>query len=292
LKKAVIFGISGQDGFYLNILLKNEGLEVIGVSRSNKDWIIGDVSDAEFVNDLITSHQPDYIFHLAANSTTHHNAIFENHETIATGTLNILESVYRNSPTTKIFVAGSGLQFVNKGLPIKENQAFRAQNAYAIARIHSAYSIRYYRELGVKAYIGYLFNHDSSLRTEKHVNQKIVKALKRIAAGSNEKLNLIDVSTIKEFGFAGDIIEAIWILVNQDNIFEATIGTGQAYSIEYWLNICAKYLNLDLYNKLIISNNTPFGKALVSMPTTIKSLGWKPKIDIHKLAEMMILNER
>ena len=119
--KALIFGINSQDGFYLNEILKNSSVEVVGISRSAGSWLKGDVSDTDFVEGLIKSKNPDYIFHLAANSTTQHYTLFENHETISTGTLNILESVYKYSPKTKVFLSGSAMQFENKGLPIDEN---------------------------------------------------------------------------------------------------------------------------------------------------------------------------
>ena len=142
--KAIIFGANGQDGYYLSLLLLNENIQVIGVSRSGK-FLKTDITNFEQVAALIKTEQPDYIFHLAANSTTHHDALFENHQTIATGTLNLLEAVYKFSPNTKVFISGSGLQFVNNGDPIKESDAFAANDAYSIARIQSVYAARYYR---------------------------------------------------------------------------------------------------------------------------------------------------
>ena len=102
--KAIIFGINGQDGFYLGELLASQNVEVTGVSRSaNKIFVQGNVKDIDFVTALITKLQPDFVFHLAANSTTKHEALFENHETISTGTLNILEAVYKFSSIPKFF---------------------------------------------------------------------------------------------------------------------------------------------------------------------------------------------
>jgi len=104
--KALIFGVNGQDGYYLSRLLQENSFEVIGVSRK-KAPIIGDVSDFETTSHLIKKNVPQYIFHLAANSTTSHNSLFENHETISTGTLNILESVREFSPHSKVFISGN-----------------------------------------------------------------------------------------------------------------------------------------------------------------------------------------
>ena len=290
--KALIIGINGQDGFYLKQLLHTLDIEVIGVSRSEGNWIKGNVSNADFVNNIIKSQKPDYIFHFAANSTTSHQALFENHETIATGTLNILEAVYNYTSKTKVFITGSGLQFINDGKPIKETDTFIANSPNSVARIQSVYAARYYRSLGIKTYVGYLFNHDSPKRTERHVNQKIVKAVLRMAKGSNEIIELTDINVQKEFAFAGDIIEAIWLFINQDRVFETVIGTGITYSIKDWLNICFKMKGLDWKNKVKIHNDfiSPY-KLLVSNPETIKKLGWQPKINIEHLAEMMI-NEK
>ena len=121
---------------------------------------------------------PDVIFHLAANSTTKHEALRENHETIVTGTLNILESVLCHSPETRVFIVGSGLQFKNSGLPISEDSEFDAASAYAVARIQSVYVARYFRRLGVRVYVGYLFHHESPFRHPHHVSKVIVDGVK------------------------------------------------------------------------------------------------------------------
>ena len=286
--KAIIFGINGQDGFYLNKLLISEKIEIIGVSRNNPAWQLGDVADFAFVKGLIQQHQPAYIFHLAANSTTRHDVLFENHETISTGTLNILEAVYQYSKHTKVFLSGSGLQFVNTGLPIKETDEFDANSPYAIARIQSVYAARYYRTLGLHVYVGYFFNHDSPLRSERHVNQKIVQTLKRISKGSKETLNLFDISVQKEFGFAGDIVKGIWALINNDTVFEANIGTGKAYSINEWLNVCGELTNTDW--RKTTTTQQDFKKeyeVLVSNSSVIKGLGWQHETSLEKLAEIM-----
>ena len=153
--KAVIFGVKGQDGYYLSELLRLKGIDIVGVSRFGIDGVRGDVSDTVFVKDLIKAHQPDYIFHLAANSTTQHSALFENHEAISRGTLNILECAKLFCPQAKIFLSGSAMQFKNEGLPINEKTPFEAKSPYAVARIHSVYAGRYYRDVfGLRVYVG------------------------------------------------------------------------------------------------------------------------------------------
>ena len=118
-----------------------------GVSRSSVQYP-GDVSDYAQVEALVRTHQADFVFHLAANSTTHHSALFENHATIVTGTLNVLEAVRLHCPQAKVFITGSGVQFVNRGQPISENDEFHPGSAYAIARIQSVYAARDFRALG------------------------------------------------------------------------------------------------------------------------------------------------
>ncbi len=288
--KCMIFGINGQDGHYLADLLTSNGVDVIGVSRFAGNWIKGDVADFAFVESLIKSHQPDYIFHFAANSTTRHTALFDNHNAISTGTLNILESVKLHCAQAKVFLSGSAMQFENKGLPIDENTPFEAKSPYSVARIHSTYAGRYYRQtFGIKAYTGYFFNHDSPLRTEQHVNKKITAAINRIANGSNEKLELGNVDVQKEFNYAGDVVEAVWMLVNQDSLFEAVIGSGDPHSIREWTEYCFATVNKNWGDFVEIRKDfVPEYKILVSSPALIKSLGWQPKVTFYQLADMML----
>lgn len=289
--KAIIFGINGQDGFYLNELLQKQKVEVIGVSRSagQNQWIQGNVKDPEFVQTLIQTLQPDYIFHLAANSTTAHHALFENHESISTGTLNILEACYQHSKHSRIFLSGSAVQFENKGVPINEQTPFASLSPYAVARIQSVYAGRYYRNLGLQVYAGYFFNHDSPLRSDRHVNQKIAAAVSRIAKGSNEKIEIGNTRVKKEFNFAGDVVKAIWQLVNQDGIYEAIIGCGKAYSIYDWSKICFGLIGKEPDEYLIEKKDfKPEYNILVSDPRLLFSIGYYPETDIAALAKIMI----
>jgi len=284
----IIFGANSQDGFYLAELYKKRGYEVLGISRT-EHGILGDVGKLEFVQDLVRSRKPDLIFHLAAASTTRHDVLFENHETIGTGALNILESVYRWHRQCKVFLVGSGLQFVNTGKPIRETDSFDASSAYSVERIHSVYAARYFRALGIKVFIGYLFHHESPLRKAHHVSQGIVQAVKRIAAGSSEKLELGDVLVEKEWAFAGDIAEGMAVLLGQESVFEAVIGSGKTYTIEDWLRICFAFIGEDWRSYVLPRDGfVPEYKRLVSNPETMNLLGWNHKVDIAQLAELML----
>lgn len=288
MKNAIIFGAAGQDGFYLTKLLEEQNFNVIGVSRS-EGFVHCDITNYEAVSKLVKETQPLFIFHLAANSTTHHSALFENHQTISTGTLNILEAVKNESLTTKVFISGSGLQFLNNDLPIKETDSFEARDAYSISRIQSVYAARYFRSIGVKAYVGYFFNHDSPRRSERHMAMKIAAFAKRIGEGNNEKLEIGDVSAIKEYTYAGDVVNGIWTLVNQDAIFEANIGSGKGYSIEEWLETCFSLIGKDWKQYIVQKEGfVSHYKQLVSDSTLMFSLGWKPKVSLKELAESMM----
>lgn len=286
--KAVIFGASGQDGFYLRQLLQREDVEAVCISRSG-DGLIGDVADWTFVEDVLKTHAPDFVFHLAANSTTRHEALFDNHAAIATGTINILEAVNRHSRQSKVFLSGSAMQFENTATPIDESTPFAPLSPYAVSRIHSVNAGRYFRSMGLQVYVGYFFNHDSPRRTLSHINQRIATAAKAISKGSDEQIDIGDITVKKEFNYAGDVVEAVWTLVNQDDVFEAVIGSGEAHAIERWLELCFESVNKNWRASVRIREDfTPEYKILISNPVVMKSLGWRPKVDIKDLARMMM----
>jgi GDPmannose 4,6-dehydratase len=285
---ALIFGANGQDGRYLSELCRVQGITPVGLSRSGPGPS-ADVANFDQVRDLVRAHRPEYIFHLAAASTTRHEALFENHQTISTGTLNILEAVKVQSPRTRVFLAGSGLQFVNSGRPISENDPFEATSPYAVARIQSVYAGRYYRTLGLAVYFGYFFHHESPYRKPGHVSKMIALAARRIAAGSTETLELGDIGVEKEWTFAGDVAQAMLALVGQDRVFEAVIGSGVTYTIRDWLEQCFGLIGKDWRDHVRMREGfVPEYRRLVSDPSTIRSLGWTPRVSFPELASMMM----
>jgi GDPmannose 4,6-dehydratase len=289
VETALIFGSGGQDGFYLKELLDKKGFKTIGLSRNSGD-IIGDVGDFSFVEKIIYDIKPNYIFHLAANSSTSHNALFDNHKAISTGTINILESVRNHSKHARVFLSGSAMQFKNNGNPIDESTPFNALSPYSVSRIHSVYAARYYRsKFNLNVYIGYLFNHDSPRRKENHVNQKIVEGVIRIVNGSKEILRIGNPNTRKEFNYAGDVVEAIWCLVNQTAVHEIVIGSGLALSIKEWLEYCFGKFNLNWKDHVEIDGSfVSEYELLVSNPALLFQLGWTPQVQPFELADMML----
>lgn len=288
LQTCLVFGGSGQDGYYLGERLSRYGITVIKISRTSGD-VLGDVSNYSLVAELVERHRPKYIFHFAAISTTHHEEILHNYDAIVIGTCNILEAVKRFSPLTRVLIVGSGLQFVNTGAPISEFDPFCSGNAYSLTRNSATECARYYRSLGISVYLGYLFHHESPLRKSSHVSKKISLAAQRIAAGSSEKLEIGNATVKKEWAFAGDIAEGMITLISQNCVFEATIGTGVGYTIEDWLVACFSIVGLNWQDHVIFSSNfLPEYANLVSNPKTIFSLGWHPTTSFEALANMMM----
>lgn len=291
MRNAIIFGAAGQDGMYLADMCRATSIAPVCVVRqkTNESQTEGNVSDRFFTKNLIKECQPLFVFHFAANSTTRHEALFENHETISTGTLNILEAIKLYSPHTKVLIVGSGVQFVNSGKPISEKDAFEAGNAYAIARIQSVYAARYFRKLGIKTYVAYLFHHESPYRKPHHVSKMITDKVKAILAGKVEKITIGDAGVQKEWGFAKDITEGMFTLINQDEIFEAAIGTGITHSIMDFMETCFAEAKLDMRKHVaFLSGFTPEYRTLVSNPHTIHQLGWQAKTGLRDLVKIML----
>jgi GDPmannose 4,6-dehydratase len=291
MAKAIIFGASGQTGTYLGEVLDRRGYDVIKSSRTSSSCPV-DIADFVGVEKLIATQRPDLIFHLAARSTTRHEALFDNHDAISTGTLNVLEAAKRHVLGARVFITGSGVQFVNLGKPINEETPFEASSPYAVARIHSVYAARYYRRLGLATYVGYLFHHESPLRPGPHVSQKVARAACAIASGKETSLELGDLTVTKEWTFAGDVAEGMVTLLQQDRVFEAVIGSGEGHTIEDWVETCFSAVGLDWYRYVsVIPGFLPEYKFLVSDPQRIRSLGWKPKTSFSELAKLMINSE-
>ena len=286
--KALVFGANGQDGPYLIDLLRARGIEAQGFSRSGPFSPL-DVADRAAVEAAIAAARPDFVFQLAARSTTRPEALFENHATISTGCLNVLEAVRTHAPAARVFIAGSAVQFRNVGQPIDEDTPFEASSAYAVARIQSVYAARYFRALGVKAYVGYLFHHESPRRGAGHLAAVIAQAARRIAGGDAAPLEIGDPAVRKEWTFAGDAMEAAVTLVSQDEVFEAVIGTGEDHSVEEWLDAC--FSRVGLAWREHVAPKAGFRAEyprLVSRPERLRALGWRPRVSFADLAAMMM----
>lgn len=187
-----------------------------------------------------------------------------------------------------MFLTGSGVQFRNKGQPISERDEFEASSPYAVARIHSVYAGRYYRSLGLRIFVGYLFHHESPLRKPTHLSKLIADTARRIAEGSQEVLEVGDISVEKEYTFAADVVEGMLALVSQDKVFEAVIGSGVVYSIQDWLEACFSAVGKNWRDHVKPGKDfVPEYQRLVSDPSTMHGLGWRPRVGLAELARIM-----
>jgi GDPmannose 4,6-dehydratase len=286
---ALIFGAGGQDGHYLAEVCAERGLTAVGCSRSGGRWLTCDVADAATVSTLVRQYQPAFIFQLAANSTTRHDALADNHAAIATGTLIVLEAAHQHAPQARIFLPGSGVMFKNEGQPLSERDEFVAASPYALARIYAVHAGRYYRSRGLKVYVGHLFHHESPRRGPGHVSRMIVDAARRAAAGDATPFEIGDPSVEKEWTYAGDVAAGMLALVEQDDVFEAAIGSGCTHSIQDWVEACFGLAGCD-WRPLLRQRAgfVPEYRRLVSDPSTMQKLGWAPKVGFAKLAAMMM----
>jgi len=280
MRNAIITGGNGQDGHYLAELLRHYQVEPVLVNRGSGI----DLGSASVVSGLVESVRPEFIFHLAANSTVDHLAALANHDTIASGSLNILEAVKRHAPECRVFLAGSAYQFLNVGNPIKETDPWDTESVYCAARGYSNLLARAYRSMGLSVYFGYFFHHDSPRRGLRHLSGQIANAAK-----SKLPITIGDISVVKEWTWAGDSMEAVWSLVNQDTIWEANIGTGIGRTVAEFCEAC--YLSMGLrWQDFVRSNNdfTPKFQRLTCDPERIYSTGWRPRYDMEYLASAMV----
>jgi GDPmannose 4,6-dehydratase len=292
-KRAVIFGGGGQDGVFLYNLLVSLGHVVRTFTHSGGE--IGpalDVSEFNSVEMIIREYRPDLVFHLAARSSTRHEFILENHRAIVDGALAVMESVDRHIPNSKVFLASSALIFKNNGVRITEDDELTNDTAYAMARVEALQIARYYRHRGRKVYVGFLFNHESPLRPPTCVARQIATNVVKIHRGLTNCLSIGNSNVIKEWTWAGDIVQAIVCLMNQKEIFEVCIGDGIGKTIKDYALACCEVLNISLSEFLA---ETPDYKVeysiLVNGSSKMRSLGWVPQVDINNLAKRMIKHE-
>ena len=288
--RAIIFGAGGQDGFYLQKYLKESGFEVFSFTHKSGDPAFRlDVSDFKNVSRVISKIRPNYIFHLAAVSSTQHKFIFENQAAIVNGALSILEAADSLVPESKIFIASSGLIFKNIGAPISEKDEFSVSSAYALARIEALKIARYYRQRGRKVYIGYLFNHESPRRPRNSVARQIAGQVADIFLGLGTHISIGNMQVIKEWTWAGDIVSAIMLFVNQDDFFEVCIGDGIGKSIAEYATTCCEVCNISLNDHLTsLDNFYSEYSFLVCDSNKIRSIGWAPSLDLKGLSKQMI----
>jgi len=315
MKKAFVTGITGQDGSYLSELLLDKGYEVCGLIRrsssfntgriehlysdththTNLKLIYGDITDSMCIASLIQEHQPDEVYNLAAQS--HVRVSFDipvySVQTNILGTLNLLEAIRKYSPHSKFYQASSSEMFGNVTTQLQaEKTPFHPRSPYGCSKVYSYWQTVNYREaFGTFACNGILFNHESPRRGETFVTRKITRAATRIKLGLQNKLYLGNLDAKRDWGFAGDYVEAMWLMMQEESSDDYVVATGETHSVREFLEEVFNHLELDW--KDYVENDTNYYRpAEVDLlhgdaKKAFKVLGWKPKIDFSSLAKMM-----
>ena len=315
MKTALVTGITGQDGSYLAELLLRKGYRVIGVKRRtslistdridnifndpdlimNFDLVYGNMNDSGCLHRLLIEYKPDEIYNLAAQS--HVRVSFETPEEtteyVAMGTLRLLEA-YRNiCPNAKFYQASSSEMFGdNPKTPQSETTRLMPASPYACAKVYAHNLCRNYREsYGLHISSGILFNHESPRRGETFVTRKITRAAARIKMGIQDDLLLGNLDAKRDWGFAGDYVEAMWLMTQQETPDDYVVATGETHTVKEFLQVVFDYAGLDV-NKYVKIDERLFRPhevpLLLGDPSKARDkLGWEPKIDFGALAKMM-----
>ena len=311
MKTALITGVTGQDGSYLAELLLSKGYKVVGVKRRTSllstdriDSIFNDVNfileygnlhDAGCFWRLLNKHHPDEIYNLGAQS--HVRVSFEVSEetvdTIAMGTLRLLNAYKTICPEAKFYQASSSEMYGDNPLPpFDEETPFSPASPYACAKVFSHNLIRNYRKsYNLHASSGILFNHESPRRGETFVTRKITSAAARIKLGLQDKLYLGNLDARRDWGFAGDYVEAMWLMLQQDEPDDYVVATGRTHTVRAFLEAVFEHAGLDIEKhveideRLFRPQEVPL---LLGDPSKARrKLNWIPKVGFEELAKMM-----
>jgi len=314
--KAFITGISGQDGYYLSKLLLEKDYEVHGTIRrsssintqrldplisENKDngrlhLYYSDLLDSSSLNNLITKIKPDEIYNLAAQS--HVSVSFKNpvytSQVGTLGSVGLLEAVRNLDYKVKYYQASSSEMYggISKE-PLNEDSVFQPKSPYAASKVFAHNMTKIYREsYDIFAVNGILFNHESPYRGETFVTRKISRAVGRISEGIQEKLILGNLKAFRDWGFAGDYVHGMWLMMQHDNPEDWVLATGESHSVQDFLDIAFNYLNLDP-EKYVESSDRYFRPnevdyLLGDSSKASKKLNWTPETDFESLVKMMV----
>ena len=314
LKTALVTGVTGQDGSYLAELLLEKGYQVVGLKRRTSticteriDHIFNNhnfnlryfnLNDPGCFWKLILEYRPDEIYNLAAQS--HVKVSFETPEetvqSVALGTLRLLEAVKTIDPTgnqIRVYQASSSEMYGdNPRYPFNEESRLMPASPYACAKVFSHNLVRNYREsYKIHASSGILFNHESPRRGETFVTRKITTAAAKIKMGLQDKLFLGNLEAKRDWGFAGDYVEAMWLMLQQDVPDDYVVATGETHSVKEFLDCVFDYAGLNVKDHVEIDSGlfrpqeVPY---LLGDPTKAKAkLNWEPKVKFEELAKMM-----
>ena len=312
MKTALICGVSGQDGAYLADLLLKKGYSVCGTSRDAQMSSFRNLSslgirekiklesmsltDFRSVLQILTKIQPDEVYNLAGQSSVglSFEQPVETLESMAIGTLNLLEAIRFTKAKIKLYNASSSECFGDtKGLPADENTPFHPRSPYAVAKATAFWEVANYREAyGLFACSGILFNHESPLRPERFVTQKIIKAAIDIAAGKQEKLYLGDISVQRDWGWAPEYVEAMYLMLQQQEPDDYVIATGETYSLEKFVEVAFSCVGLNWQNYVESDSNllrpTDIAVGRGNPTKAEQKLGWKAQYKMPDVVRMMV----
>jgi GDPmannose 4,6-dehydratase len=319
MKRALILGITGQDGSLLAELLLSKGYEVHGVVRRASTFNTGrlepiyrdqheagvalflhygDVADGTGLRRILEKSEPEEIYNLAAQS--HVRVSFDQPEytadVVATGTLRLLEAVRDfagRGKAARVYQAGSSEMFGAAPPPQNESTPFYPRSPYGASKVAAHwYAINYREAYGLFIANGILFNHESERRGETFVTRKITRALARIKTGLQDKLYLGNLDAKRDWGYAGDYVEAMWLILQQATPDDFVIATGETHSVREFLDAAANYCGLD-WTRHVETDPRYFRPTEVDILLGDSSkarakLGWKPRVTFEELVRMMI----
>ena len=315
-KVALITGITGQDGSYLAEFLLEKGYIVHGIKRrassfnteridhlyqdphvNHPDLILhyGDLTDTSNLVRIIQETQPDEIYNLAAQSHVAVSFLEPELTGEVTGiaTTKLLEAVRVSKIPCRFYQASTSEMFGDSPAPQSENTEFRPRSPYAAAKLYSHWMTKNYREAyGIHASSGILFNHESPRRGETFVTRKITRAVAKIAAGMQSKLYLGNLDSIRDWGYAPEYIEAMWLMLQQDEPDDYVVATGTAYSVRDFCRIAFEQVGLDWEKYTVIDERylrPTEVENLIGDPSKAKEkLGWKAKTLTPELVKIMV----
>lgn len=317
MKKALITGITGQDGSYLAELLLKKGYQVYGIVRRSSsintarldsiyegpqvkhrklNLVYGDLNDASSINRILRTVRPDEIYNLAAQS--HVKVSFEipeyTAEVTALGTLRILEAIVESGLKSKFYQASSSeLYGRSEEAPQNEETSFRPVSPYAVAKLFAYWTTVNYRDsYRMFACNGILFNHESPRRGETFVTRKITQAIARIKFKLQDKLYLGNLDAKRDWGYAKDYVEAMWLMLQQDKADDYVIATGETHTVREFLAEAFDYAKLH-YKKYVVIDKRYFRPLEVNVlqgdyAKAREKLGWRPKTSFKELVRLMV----
>jgi GDPmannose 4,6-dehydratase len=309
-KKALITGITGQDGSYLAEFLLDKGYEVVGMVRRSSTvnferiahiqdrltLVPGDLLDEVSLIGMIREHRPDEIYNLAAQSfvqTSWGQPVLTG-ETTALGVTRILDAIRIVDPSIRFYQASSSEMFGKvHEVPQNERTPFYPRSPYGVAKVYGHWITVNYREsYGLHASSGMLFNHESPRRGLEFVTRKVSHGVARVACGFLDKLLLGNLDSQRDWGFAGDYVRAMWLMLQRDEPADFVVATGQTHSVRQLCEVAFSHVGLDWAEHVVVDERflrPAEVDLLVGDATRARSeLGWEQTVDFEQLVQMMV----